>query len=357
MASSDKPISEFPAGTLTDGSLFATADIYGVGYNTSKHSAGEMSLAMCGNFEFDILPTTSKNVFGAINEMASSLIASPLAGLLPAGYASVTINSESITANTLIDVYTDKEGLNYNSMSITDGSVTLTYDVQETDTNIQLVLRSVAAAVPEIPKESYIYNVGQTAFNTGYIHNANTKVVTKVTVPPCSFGGYANIFGARNGGYGSNSFGFFTRFNDNKFCGYRTGNEKVSDAWSTASSTQLAYYGMPIVITAEGNNFSWYREDDPNTVQSMTATGTVNDGVSPMAIFGGNGSNSATGFNVYDYAVMTLFWFEIYENDTLLHRYIPAYNNNQYCLYDEVEETYLYDVANSGNYIRGVIQA
>ena len=52
---------------------------------------------------------------------------------------------------------------------------------------------------------------------------------------------------------------------------------------------------------------------------------------------------------------MILFWFEIYENDTLVHRFIPAYNDNQYCLYDEVDQVYIYDVVRSGANIRGFI--
>lgn len=217
-------------------------------------------------------------------------------------------------------------------------------------------LVTVDRGVVEQPTESYIYNVGNVGFNTGHKHTANTKVILKAFVDPF-IAGYGQVFGARATNYSNSAFGFFSTFNASRYCFYRTGQEAQGDLITASESSTSAPWFDTCIFTAFEKTLSWYRESDPLTVRSITASsGTANAGIAPLGIFCCNNSNTADGWQAYDLGIrMRLYWFEIYESDVLVHRFVPAYNNDQYCLYDEVEEVYIYDAINSGNNLRGFV--
>ena len=58
-------------------------------------------------------------------------------GVLVAGSTSITLTSDAITANSTINVYTDN-GTDWNSITVSTGSVTLTFDAQNTDLNVKV---------------------------------------------------------------------------------------------------------------------------------------------------------------------------------------------------------------------------
>ena len=199
-------------------------------------------------------------------------------------------------------------------------------------------------------KEPYIYNTHHGTFNTMYIHKANTKIKCKVACPNSST--YSVVFGARNGNYQSHAFGFFNCFNGWRACLYRTGSETSSPFFDNTLQ-QSMIYTRPVIIEATGNTATVTAEDNPSEVLTITASGTVDDGVSPLAIFATNNASSSSGYSPVDYGIgILLYWFEIYEDDVLKYRFIPAQDQTEYCLYDEVSGTYLH--ADSGNYICGV---
>lgn len=215
---------------------------------------------------------------------------------------------------------------------------------------------SAPGPTPTPTYENYIYQIGNQGigFNTGYIHTANTKIVFKAALDAW-VGGYCQAFGARNGNFRANALTFFARFNQSQFAFCRTGNETRG---TTVESDDVSspWNMQPCIFTIDGQTASWYRECDPSTVRSITTTGQVDAGIAPLAIFGCNTSNQANGWSFTDTAFgMILFWFEIYESDTLVHRFVPAYNNDQYCLYDEVDQTYIYDTVRSGANVRGFV--
>lgn len=58
-------------------------------------------------------------------------------GTLTAGQMSITLSDASITGSSTIDVYTDSD-IDYNSISVTTGSVTITFDAQETNMGVKV---------------------------------------------------------------------------------------------------------------------------------------------------------------------------------------------------------------------------
>lgn len=212
---------------------------------------------------------------------------------------------------------------------------------------------------PTPMNESYIYSVGQVGFNTGHVHTVNTKIKFKAVFDTCSFSDWGEFFGARNGNYWNNAFCFFTRFQNNSayaFC--RTGQEILGDAMTASdSSTSLPLIMVPCIFEAFGNKIEWHRENDEANIKSITASNsTIDAGIAPLAIYTFNNSTTANGWSPDGHTPFgLLYWFEIYESDVLEHRFVPAYHNNQWCLYDEVDETYIYDVRNNGSYLKGYL--
>lgn len=206
--------------------------------------------------------------------------------------------------------------------------------------------------------EGYIYNANKCAFNTGHVHTENTKIIMKAHLfeSPDMTGGYMAAWGARKGSFGTNAFGFFSRFADQKFCFYRTSQEASGHKFNEAeSNTDAPFYQTPVILTAEGKTATWQNVDTLVSKSLTASNANVNGGVAPLGIFCHNNSGDANGWSPVDYAYMKLYYFEIYESGVLEHRFVPAYNNNQFCLYDEVDQTYIYDTFNSGASVRGYI--
>lgn len=197
--------------------------------------------------------------------------------------------------------------------------------------------------------EPFLYNAGEVWFNSGHIHTANTKVKFKVILN--TWYGYGQVFGARVDNFHTGAMGFFGWFDGFRPCYYRTGNEASGTFYDQAETSTSMWYGQPVIVECTGNSCTWYRPDFPTNIHSVTSSGTVDGGIAPLAIFGCNVTSTPNAFSAWDASrYMVFYWLEIYESDVLVHRFVPAYNNSQYCLYDEVDQTYIYEV--NGNYSR-----
>lgn len=60
-----------------------------------------------------------------------------ITGTLTAGQTSVTLSDVSITTSSTIDVYTETD-LDYNSITVAEGSVTITFDAQSSDVGVKV---------------------------------------------------------------------------------------------------------------------------------------------------------------------------------------------------------------------------
>ena len=202
-------------------------------------------------------------------------------------------------------------------------------------------------------REPYIYNVADTAFNTGYKHTANTSIKCRVQI--YDIGGDRAVIGAMNGNINSNAFIIWANSGSRTGIG-RTGNNAYTDSYSGnewQSRSKVMFFDRPVIMETSGNTLTVTADDGTQETFTLTSTGTVNDGIAPMALFASNNSNSADAFSnignrAYD---LHLYWLEIYESDTLVHRYTPSFKLGQYCLYDSVTNTYLFDTLNGGKYL------
>lgn len=132
---------------MTEALALALADIVYIGqedissdtgYYSRKISAQALATSLLNSFSLPLIftKTTAKTAAGAINEVAGTTIS----GTLTAGSTSVTLSDASITATSMIDVYTDT-GIGYESITASTGSVTITFEAQAADMGVKVVVK------------------------------------------------------------------------------------------------------------------------------------------------------------------------------------------------------------------------
>lgn len=165
------------------------------GYTTEKLSIGELGAVLGAILYTQLLDTNVKNIFGGINELfarcmniaddyddemtyytgdyvfyqnifykcndddvtgtwdvtkwdittvADELIEcsrdiwKDVTGILIAGNTSVTLSDASISSSSTIDIYTDVFGVSPSNVVVTTGSITLTFEEQQSDLNVKV---------------------------------------------------------------------------------------------------------------------------------------------------------------------------------------------------------------------------
>lgn len=200
--------------------------------------------------------------------------------------------------------------------------------------NLSLKVKTTPDEPAEMELLTYIQSTGLQAFNTGYIHKANTKVVMDCDVKQNDHRNWETLFGARKGSYDNNAIEFFARTdgqNIPSFC--RSGNEPRGTGF---------VYDERITIVAYDKTATWYKASDLETpVGSVTTTGTADDGVNAMFLFDLNTSGSENGFQEDNSkSLMKLYGCKIYEGDVLVRDYLPARKGEIVGLYDIVTGTF-----------------
>lgn len=111
------------------------------GYYSRKITAQTVANGVLSSLSMPLLftKTTAKNAAGAINEIAPTKIT----GTLLAGSTSITLSDAAITASSTLKFYSDKWGLVPSAAPVVSvGSVTLTFDAQDSDTVIKVEVYS-----------------------------------------------------------------------------------------------------------------------------------------------------------------------------------------------------------------------
>lgn len=143
MAESDKKISQldlavsFPVGSLIVASL--EDEHSGSGYASFKVPSELLASEILSSYSWPLLlNTTSKSVAGAINELNGKVYQVEVSGTLFAGSTSIGFLDAAITTSSVIDIYTDKWGVNPESVTVATGSVTLTFEAQASDLGVKV---------------------------------------------------------------------------------------------------------------------------------------------------------------------------------------------------------------------------
>lgn len=187
-----------------------------------------------------------------------------------------------------------------------------------------------------------IRSTGSQAFNTGYIHKANTRVEMDCKVLKDHQSWWEALLGGRFENYTKNAFCFFSRTNGGDIpCFNRSGDESRGAGF---------VYGERIKLVCEGQTATWYRYSSPNEVAgSVTTEGTADEGKTPMLLFNLNTSANENDIQIdTSPSCMTLYGCKIFEGDNLVCDFVPAMSDGVVGLFDTVNNIFGGSITDSG---------
>lgn len=109
----------------------------GDSFTTSQMDAVNSGITQARVSKLDALPTASE-----LAEEIASARGKELTATLPQGQTTLTFTDAGITANTIVDnILTSIYGVTPEDMTISNGSLTLTFDAQASDLGVKVVIR------------------------------------------------------------------------------------------------------------------------------------------------------------------------------------------------------------------------
>ena len=95
------------------------------------------------NVMIDTLNTTKSNTndIKSILDIVNNVSEESITGTLKAGKTSITLKNNNIKEDTGVEVYTSIYNVNPTAIFTTDGSITLTFDKQNTDMNVKVIFK------------------------------------------------------------------------------------------------------------------------------------------------------------------------------------------------------------------------
>lgn len=135
-------ISELTSASFNPNSLMplAVPDPNAItGYTNGQESLNAVGEGIVSSIAYtaSALRTTAKTIIGAINETHGIEVT----GTLTAGTTSVTLSDASIDSDSSFDIYTSVYMVNPTSVSVSTGSITLTFEAQASDVGVKVVIR------------------------------------------------------------------------------------------------------------------------------------------------------------------------------------------------------------------------
>ena len=292
-------------------------------------------------------------------------------GIIPTGTKSITQNgtvdvSQYASAN--VNVPTSSPTLQSKSVTITENRTTtitadsgydgldeveVTTNVSGGDITHEEYLEDVELArsiledfTPYIELE-YVKSTGTQYFNTGYYPNQNTKIVLKMKTEGLIAGATAfNAFGTT----GTNSrFGLWAYYEGSSYFRYGIeGNGRDSKILITGTLENADF-----TVTLDKN---YAIIETPTQTYTYSVTPTNNFTLDLPLILGGYIWNNGNSMGQCE-CIYKLYSCKIYENDVLIKDWIPVINklNNIVCLYDKINESFLYN-SGTGSMIAGGVE-
>ena len=130
------------ASTVDNGDLYEVAhpdQNSASGYTSNKQSMASIAAHIGGAVTYPALSTTAKTIIGAINEVLQSAGGGViLTGTLAAGATLLTLNDAAILTTSTFDFYTDTFGVNPIAVSVSTGSLVLTFEIQENAVGVKV---------------------------------------------------------------------------------------------------------------------------------------------------------------------------------------------------------------------------
>ena len=180
----------------------------------------------------------------------------------------------------------------------------------------------------------YLESMGKQWIDTGFISNQDTGVKTKILFDS-DVNEEAIVFGSGKD------------FNDSAFEFYLWNKNMTFNYCHKTSAVNSISIGDTIFIDWNKNIINYSKNDEPyNTYEPGYCQFST---PYPMYIFAVKRPSGIIAGKV------KIYYFQIYDNDTLVHDFIPVLDKeNVPCMYDLVEHKFYYN-AGTGNFIAGPI--
>lgn len=218
---------------------------------------------------------------------------------------------------------------------------------EEYEEDLEIAQNILAEFVP-YQELQYVQSTGTQYFNTNYFPNQDTKIVMEMeTMGMISGQTQFNAFGTTDDTTGSASrFGWWTYYSGTSYFRYgvqsSSRDSKINVTGDFINTTFTVTLDSQKAIIATQSQTLEYN-----------VPATDNFTLRYSLILGGSKWNNGTTIGNYQ-ANYKLYSCKIYENDVLIHDWIPAIDkiNDLVCLYDKIDKEFLYG-SGSGSFIAG----
>lgn len=129
-------ISDMAQGNVTGSSYFEQAS----GGVSEQVSAAQIAEYAGATYAHNNLDTVADTLVGAVNEV-NGKFGVALTGTLTAGNTTLTLSNASILTTSTIDIYTDTWGVNPTDVTVSAGTIVLTFDEQENNVAVKVVVK------------------------------------------------------------------------------------------------------------------------------------------------------------------------------------------------------------------------
>ena len=103
---------------------------------TMKVLVSALANKLNNNIQYAALNTSNDTIVGAINELEARSTYTEVTGTLLTGATSITLSDASITTSSFIQVFAGNGNINYTSISVATGSVTIGFLAQASDMTV-----------------------------------------------------------------------------------------------------------------------------------------------------------------------------------------------------------------------------
>lgn len=103
---------------------------------TMKVLVSALANKLNNNIQYAALNTSNDTIVGAINELEARSTYTEVTGTLLTGATSITLSDASITTTSFIQVFAGNGNINYTSISVATGSVTIGFLAQASDMTV-----------------------------------------------------------------------------------------------------------------------------------------------------------------------------------------------------------------------------
>ena len=194
--------------------------------------------------------------------------------------------------------------------------------------NGQVYLRNIAIPSGVDIRASISNSAVGDYFDTGYLFNENTRIEAKFNVS--SGAQFPTPFGCRRDGSGTDPYQLFFALSGHRlYYAFGSSENPTDDFFDYNYDTEI--------IAVEGV----CKQTQNGRTKYKLANTYSQDGTLNLYLFCANLGGSPWSSS---WAIMTLYYFKIFEGDEPVHYFLPCVDgNNEPCLYDAVTGDYLYN--------------